>query len=134
MINPELDRLSRARYLSVTTYRRDGTPVATPVWVVSEGGYLQVVSDRDSGKVKRLRNNPAVALAPCSFSGELRGDEVPGTATIVDDPELLERVRQLVAGRYGLIGKLSIGWSRFRERDSVVLAIDVAEETTESTS
>ena len=125
VINPELDRLARAKYISVTTYRRDGTPVATPVWVVAEGGYLQVITARDSGKVKRLRNNAEVAIAPCDVLGELQGDPVPGTAAIIEDPALVERVERLIGGRYALLGRLFIWWSRVRKRESVVLALDV---------
>lgn len=125
VINPELDRLARAKYISVTTYRRDGTPVATPVWVVSEGGYLQVITARDSGKVKRLRNSADVAIAPCDVRGELQGDPIHGTASIIEDPALVERVQRLVGGRYGLLGWFFIWWSRVRRRESVVLVLDV---------
>ena len=127
VINPELDRLARAKYISVTTYRRDGTPVATPVWVVAEGGFLQVITARDSGKVKRLRNNAEVAIAPCDVRGELQGDPVPGTATIIEDPALVERVERLIGARYGLLGRLSIWWSKVRNRAAVVLALDIPE-------
>lgn len=125
VINPELDRLARAKYISVTTYRRDGTPVATPVWVVSEGGFLQVITARDSGKVKRLRNNAEVAIAPCDVRGGLQGDPVTGSASIIEDPALVERVERLVGGRYGLLGRLFIWWSEVRNRELVVLALDV---------
>ena len=129
VINPELDRLARAKYISVTTYRRDGTPVATPVWVVAEGGFLQVITARDSGKVKRLRNNAEVAIAPCDVRGGLQGDPVPGSAAIIEDPALVERVEHLVGARYGLVGWLFIWWGKVRKRESVVLALDVPEGT-----
>jgi PPOX class probable F420-dependent enzyme len=123
--NPELERLAGARYISVTTYRRDGTPVATPVWVVSEGGYLQVVTARDAGKVKRLRHNPAVAIAPCDFRGGLQGDPVDATASVIEDPDLIDRAKGLIVSRYGIVGRFFIWLAKVRKEESVVLAIDV---------
>ena len=126
MINPELERLARARYVSLTTFRRDGTPVATPVWVVSEGGYLQVLSRVTTGKVKRLRRDPRVTIAPCDARGNLQGDPVEGTATIIEDPDLVERARDLVRRRYGLVARAIGLVNRLRGADrDVALAIEV---------
>ena len=129
--NPEVERLAHARYLSVTTFRQDGTPVATPVWVTEEGGYLQVITQAGSGEVKRLRSNAEVLLAPCDARGQLQGDQVPGRATVIEDPELLERAGQLQRQRYGLLATLAQWWARLRQRESVVLAITVEAETPE---
>jgi general stress protein 26 len=57
------------KYLSLTTYRRDGTPVSTPVWFVEEDGRLFVTTTADSYKAKRLRRNPAAMVAPCTARG-----------------------------------------------------------------
>src|SRR6266498_422449 len=51
------DEISRSRYVSLTTYRKDGTAVATPVWHVANGGELVVVTEADTWKVKRIRSN-----------------------------------------------------------------------------
>ena len=125
VINPELDRLARARYVSLTTYKRDGTPVATPVWVMSEGGFLQVITERSSGKVKRLARNAELQVAPCDFRGGLQGDAVAATAIVIDDPELLARAQDLLVRRYGLAGRFFLWLDRVRNRELVVLAIDV---------
>ncbi len=125
MINPELDRLARARYVSLTTYKRDGTGVATPVRLVSEGGYLQVVTNRDSGQVERLRGESQLLIAPCDVRGELQGDPVPASATVIDDPQLLARASDLIVRRYGLIGWFTTWLARLRKQDRVVLVIDV---------
>lgn len=128
VINPELDRLARARYVSLTTFRKDGTPVSTPVWVVSEGGYLQVLSKATTGKVKRLRNNAHVTIAPCDARGGLQGDPVDGTATVIEDPELIGRVERLVFDRYGVAARVMRLLDKARRSASyVVLAIAVEE-------
>ena len=59
MANPgsALDRMGDGKYVLLTTYRRDGTPVATPTWVVRDGDALAVWTATDSGKVKRVRRD-----------------------------------------------------------------------------
>lgn len=87
------------KYLSLTTYRRDGTPVATPVWFVWNDGTIYVQTDADSGKVKRIRNDPRVTVAPCSATGKLRADPLGARAEILPDPELAD-VRRMIAQKY----------------------------------
>jgi PPOX class probable F420-dependent enzyme len=84
-----------AKYISLTTYRRDGTPVATPVWFVLDGDRLLVVTDADAGKVKRLRSNPSVAVAACDVRGRAKTPAVAGTARLLDDSIGPEVDRQL---------------------------------------
>lgn len=107
----DLATLATAKYLSLTTYRKDGTPVATPVWLVRDGQTLRVITQADSGKAKRIRNSPRVALAPCDARGNLKGDSVTGTATL-QDPAETARTGQMIEKRYGLLGKLLMWRSR----------------------
>jgi PPOX class probable F420-dependent enzyme len=79
--------LAHERYISLTTYKRDGTAVSTPVWVVSDDGRrLLVWSSERTWKVRRLRRNPQVLVAPANFRGDERGDRVAGRARVVEDP------------------------------------------------
>jgi uncharacterized protein len=89
----------RGRYLSITSYKRDGQGVATPVWFVQRDGRLLVQTDAASGKVKRIRRDPQVRVAICTASGRLRGEQVPAVAEILPDHET-GRVEQLIAGKY----------------------------------
>lgn len=124
--NPEVERLAGAKYISLTTFRKDGTPVSTPVWVTTEEGYLIVITDGDSGKVKRLRRNHHVTIAPCDVRGNLQGDPVNGIATVISDPELIERAEHLLRQRYGLAARVMGLLSKLRGgRDTVVLAVTV---------
>jgi len=124
----EVDRLSKGNYVLVTTFRRDGTPVPTPVWVGRDGDELIVWTGTETGKVKRIRNNPAVELAPCDLRGRPRGESVTGTARILD-PEESHRGRRLLKRKYGITGRLLISSSeRFRGRTaSLCLAISLDE-------
>jgi PPOX class probable F420-dependent enzyme len=89
----------RGRYLSITSYKRDGQGVATPVWFVQRDGRLLVQTDAASGKVKRIRRNPQVRVAICTASGRLHGEQVPAVAEILPDQET-GVVEQLIAGKY----------------------------------
>ena len=101
----DLATLGRGKYLSLTTYRRDGSPVATPVWLVRDGDALRVITQADSGKAKRLRNDDRVLLAPCDARGRLRGDTVPGTASL-EDAAATQATAKMIEKRYGLLGRL----------------------------
>lgn len=93
--------LGRQRYISITTYRRDGSPVATPVWVTGSGGRLYVWTGARTGKARRIRANPQVTLAPCTARGNPTGPAVPATADVValaDRPEIWP----LFLAKYGL--------------------------------
>lgn len=89
------------RYLSLTSYRRDGVAVATPVWFVEENGMLLVQTDAASGKVKRIRRNPSVRVALCTASGRLIGPRVPATAVLLE-PSGTSRVKRLIQQKYRL--------------------------------
>ncbi len=92
----DLDSRFPGKYLSLTSFKRDGSAVATPVWFVVEDRRVLVNTDTQSFKAKRIRHNPAVTIAPCSASGRLRGESMPAQAELLPAGEL-ERVKQLIA-------------------------------------
>ena len=93
-----LDSLARARYISLTTFRTDGTEVSTPVWVVSDDGKrLLVWTGASTWKVKRVRSNPRVLVAASNIRGKEKGERYEGTARIVDDVD----VEVLIRRKYG---------------------------------
>ncbi|PZG94467.1 PPOX class F420-dependent oxidoreductase [Streptomyces sp. NTH33] len=108
-----VERLGAGKYLLVTTYRRNGTPVATPVWVVRDGAALGVWTAADSGKVKRIRNRADVLVGPCDLRGNPTGEQVAATARICD-PATTARYRDLIARKYGVLGRLTLLGSRLR--------------------
>ena len=102
----DLRALFPGRYLSITSFQRDGTGVATPVWFVSDSARLFAFTDLQSWKVKRIRRNPSVLIAPCRPTGKLRGKPVPARAQILTDPADLERVHNLLVDRYKIMYRL----------------------------
>ena len=97
---PDLDALFPGRYLSVTSFKRDGTEVATPVWFVSDGRRLFAFTDVHSAKIKRIRRNPHVLVASCRPDGKLRRDRVAAHAEVLTGSADLECVRELLVARY----------------------------------
>jgi len=87
------------KYLSLTTFKRDGTAVATPVWFVVDNGRLLVVTDAESFKIKRIRRNPSVTVARCSARGRVQGEPVPGRAEMLPGAELV-RAERLMNRKY----------------------------------
>jgi PPOX class probable F420-dependent enzyme len=98
----DLYALFPGRYLSVTSFKRDGTGVATPVWFVSDGSRLFALTDLHSWKVRRIRRNPHVLVAPCRVNGKLRREPVPARADVLTATEDLDRVQKLLLERYKL--------------------------------
>ncbi|MEV7521947.1 PPOX class F420-dependent oxidoreductase [Streptomyces sp. NPDC091371] len=96
-----LDDLNRGRYVSLTTFRKDGTPVATPVWAVADGGELYVWTRTDTWKVKRIRNNGRVTVAACDVKGRVAAGApvLEGEARLLDEAGL-KRVRRLMSRKY----------------------------------
>ena len=96
----DLDALFPGRHLSVTSFKRDGTRVATPVWAVSDGWRLFAFTDLQSAKVRRIRHNPHVLVAPCRVDGKLRREPVSAQAEVLTSVADLERVQKLLLARY----------------------------------
>jgi len=93
--------LDRHRYVSLATFRRDGTAVATPVWFAADGERLYVFTAGDSGKVKRLRNTPRARVAPCDARGRLEGGWCEATAHVVTDQPAIQRGWTALRAKYG---------------------------------
>jgi|SRR5215469_8497883 len=122
-------QFSDAKYLSLETFRKTGVGVRTPVWFASDPGSsgvkarLYVYTLPDSGKVKRIRNNPKVRVAPCNMRGDLRGDWIDAQARLCAGDEAI-RGQKLLVEKYGLAKRIGDFFSRLRGRTQVVLAID----------
>jgi PPOX class probable F420-dependent enzyme len=111
----DIDTLGAAKYVSLTTFRADGSAVATPVWVVRDGDVLRILTDPASGKVRRLRANPAVRLSPCDMRGRVKPDALVAEASAeLADETGTQRTMELIEKRYGLMGRI-LGWLNSRK-------------------
>ncbi|MBF6080475.1 PPOX class F420-dependent oxidoreductase [Nocardia cyriacigeorgica] len=116
--------VEKADYILLTTFRKDGTPVPTPLWAAADDGKIFVWTVTDSWKVKRLRRNPAVTLQPCNAKGTPHGTAIDGTARILDADET-ENVRRLLRKKYFLLGPLVILGSNLRRGKSGTIGIEI---------
>jgi PPOX class probable F420-dependent enzyme len=123
-----MTNLSNHKYLCVETYRKTGTPVRTPVWFAggADTGRLYIYSLADAGKVKRIRNNPRVRIAPCDARGRVLGDWVEATARI-EDQAGHDLGMSLLNKRYGLLKRIGdIFSARLMGRKRAVISIVVS--------
>ena len=98
--------LENQKYISLTSFRRTGAAVATPVWFVQLQHILYIYTDATAGKVKRIRNNPQVQLASCTMLGKVKGPLITGVARIVTDPQEQVRAEAALNAKYWLARRL----------------------------
>jgi len=117
-----------AKYLNLETFRKTGIGVRTPVWFAQDVWRSIIVfyiySEADAGKVKRIRNNPKVRVAPCTMRGDIRGAWVDGRARICEDDEVTHD-QQLLTQKYGLPKIVGDFFSRLMRHKQTVIAVEV---------
>lgn len=122
-----MKRFEGARYISLATFKRDGSSVPTPVWFAELDGHLYAFSERRAGKMKRLRNSPRARVAACDVRGRLRGEWCEAEARAVDDPAEVDAAFAALRRKYGwqmrLADLLSTLSGRIAQR--AVIRIDV---------
>ncbi|GAA4474741.1 PPOX class F420-dependent oxidoreductase [Rhodococcus olei] len=108
-----LTEIGAAKYVLLTTFRKDGTAVPTPLWAALDGDRLLMWTVRDSWKVKRIRRNGAVTVAACDVRGNPKGEAIEATAELLDAVGT-DRARAAIARRYGVLGWLTMKGSLLR--------------------
>lgn len=118
--------LAGEKYINLETYRKNGRGVRTPVWFVEsssgDGSILYLRTSDDTGKYKRIRNNPSVQIAPCDMRGSVKGKWVKGEARIASEEEKLKAFKMLEK-KYGIIYKLTRMF--MSSKNYVVIAIRI---------
>jgi PPOX class probable F420-dependent enzyme len=96
-----------AKYVNLRSFKRDGSPVDTPVWFATKGDRILIFTDGTSYKVKRIRRNAKVELARCDVRGGLLGPWLPGECRVVEgEPELIQGAYDALNQKYGWIMRL----------------------------
>jgi len=111
------------KYINLETYKKDGTPIRTPVWFVIDKNLIYVITRESTGKVKRLRNNQNVRIVPCSFKGEPKNEWVKGAAEKITGDEA-DKVIKLRKKKYGMFARL-IGIFTSQKGNIVVYSIEL---------
>ena len=129
MTTDSVSTLGAEKFLSLTTFKRDGDAVAAPMWVAVRDGRLVFWTPREAYKVKRVRRDPRVTVVPCARMGAVAPDARPvtGTGTVVDDPAEVARVRDAIKAKYGVAFRIVTLIERLARRgrgeDRVVVAV-----------
>jgi uncharacterized protein len=126
MSEPEaISRFQGEKVISLETYRRNGEPVRTPVWFLEENGILYVHTDDSTGKVKRIRRNPKVRLAPSHFRGKPKAEYIDAQAELETSPATVEEYHSKIYKKYGLQGTFTKFIQRFSrsKANDVIIAI-----------
>ena len=116
-----VSRFQGEKVISLETYRKNGEPVRTPVWFLEENGILYVHTDDRTGKVKRIRRNPKVRVAPSHFRGKPKAEYADARAELETIPETVKKYHSQIYRKYGLQGT----FTRFLQRFSRSKASDV---------
>src|SRR6266700_8390543 len=120
--------LRREQCIALTTFRKTGQAVTTPVWFAERLGTIYVETHADAGKLKRLRHTARVTLAPCTYSGKVTGSVIAGNARIVTEPEESTTASTALAKKYGVMLPLTrTAWRllhRKAKADEVYIAIE----------
>jgi len=127
-IQPATTLIGDERFVALTTFRKSGAPVATTVWVASDGDALLVLTPDGSGKVKRVRNNAAVQLRPSGRRGSVDDAAVTvhGKAEIITSATDIERGKAIFRAKYGIEFKITMAIERIfarRQKPRVILRI-----------
>ena len=102
--------ITRQRYISLITFRKNGSPVPTPVWFGEENDRLYVMTRSISGKIKRIRNSPQVRIAPCTIRGRITGPEFAATARILPQESWVS-AKKTITRKYAM-ARLPLLWRR----------------------
>lgn len=122
IVQVEAAHVGRARFVLLTTFRASGVPVATAVWIVVDGDHLAVLTNADTGKVRRLTRNASVVIVPCNARGEasLEATPVRGRAAVLADDDAVAHVWKLVRRKYPVeyfilrfLGRIKPAWNRW---------------------
>lgn len=104
--------LSKEQFINLATTKKSGVAVATPVWFALDGDVMYVMTGKAAGKVKRIRNNPAVTLGPCDRAGNLLGPTQTATARLLDESDY-SRANALLSAKYGFMKTIFDLMARF---------------------
>jgi PPOX class probable F420-dependent enzyme len=115
---------SKHQYINLETYRKNGKAVMTPVWFTIDDQRILVVTGNKTGKIKRLKNNPKVRVAPSGIRGQPKGEWHTGNAVLADSAQL-ERALNLRIKKYGFKARLSRLFSRTKgDLVGIIISLD----------
>ena len=125
---PDFSRFRKEEFLSLETYRKNGETIKSPMWFAQDNDALYLWTMADTSKVKRIRNNPNVNIAPCKRMGEVTGEWMTAHATIDDSPIVVAQVEAMLLKKVGLFFRIFrlIDAIRDRQKNSYRICIKLS--------
>ena len=121
MVQWNVAQFAEQNYISLETFRKSGLGVKTPVWFVLHDGTFYVYTEADSGKVKRIRNNPRVRVAVCNMRGDVKGPWLDATASIIEGEE--RRAADRLLDRKYFLKRISNVFRKFRPHERAYIKV-----------
>ncbi|NBQ43087.1 MAG: PPOX class F420-dependent oxidoreductase [Mycobacteriaceae bacterium] len=118
------DEVSKAQYVLLTTFTKDGRPKPTPIWIARDGDRALVITEKNAWKVKRIRNTPRVTLAICDMRGNVKSETIEAVATVLDESQT-ETVYQAINRRYGIVGRIFNFFSKLRGGANRTIGLEI---------
>ena len=100
------ENLQAQQFMNLITFRKSGVEVRTPVWFVQDGTSLYVMTGKDAGKIKRIRNNPSIVVEPSDRAGKPLGAAVTAHAQVISDPAVATHANALLNQKYGFMKRM----------------------------
>ena len=122
-MDSRFDQFIDQKYLSLETYKRDNTPIQTPVWFVTYKEQFYITTKETTGKVKRLRNNQNARIAVCSMKGDIKSDWVDVGLEKIPEESDVEKIVKLRKKKYGFSARLI---SMFTSQKGKTVAYSIA--------
>ena len=120
-----MSQLGVHNYINLETYKKNGRPVRTPVWFVQDNnGIIYIRTAKNSGKVRRVRNNPHVRIVPCDIRGRPKGEWIDGTVEIISEDEV-EKINELISQKYGWRTKVFGIMYKLRNIKFIIVSIHI---------
>jgi PPOX class probable F420-dependent enzyme len=103
----DLNDFIDVEYINLITYKKDKTPVTTPVWVADYSDSLVVTTSLNAGKVKRVRNNGKATIYITNQNGSKKlSESLDLQASLIEEPSLKKQAADLIRKKYGLMAKM----------------------------
>tara|TARA_Y200000002_G_scaffold191824_1_gene158319 strand:+ start:1115 stop:1492 length:378 start_codon:yes stop_codon:yes gene_type:complete len=102
-----LNNFIEAEYINLITYKKDKSPVTTPVWVADFSNSLVITTSLNAGKVKRVRNNGKATIYITNQNGSKKlSESLDLKASLIEDTELKKQAADLIRKKYGMMAKM----------------------------
>ncbi|MFM8426768.1 MAG: PPOX class F420-dependent oxidoreductase [Chloroflexota bacterium] len=118
-----IEQFKNQQYINLETYRKNGVGVKTPVWFAQDGDTLRVWTSNGSGKVKRIRRDGSVRIAPSTATGEPTGEWTSANVVILESDEDLKHTNELFYKKYGWLFNMFAALGKIRGGSFITLKV-----------